>query len=99
MVNTLVDGVNLATDGINCIIQFLLGSLILPDYRLTLKRGIHTIIGSLVDVATQFLQFRNTTDDVLLGILFLNILVDFAPHFLEIGLVLVVLTFSNHIYV
>jgi len=34
-----VDGVNLATDGINGIIQFLLGSLILLDYRLTLKRG------------------------------------------------------------
>ena len=37
----LVDGVNLAADGINGITQFLFGSLILLDKRLTLKCGIY----------------------------------------------------------
>ena len=39
-----------------------------------------------------------TKGDVLFGILLLNVLFDLAPHFFKIGLVLVILTFSNHSY-
>ena len=39
-----------------------------------------------IDGTILFFQFRNTTDDVLFGILLLNILVDFVPHFLEMGI-------------
>ena len=40
-INMVVDGVNFTANGIYGIIQFLLGSLILLDNRLTLKCGIH----------------------------------------------------------
>ena len=41
LINMSVDGANLAANGIYRITQFLLGSLILLDNRLTLKCGIH----------------------------------------------------------
>ena len=92
----LVDVANLATDGINGITQFILSSLILLDYRLTLKRGIHTSIGCFVDVRTQFIQLGYTIDDALLGIPLLNVLFDFVHHFIKVGLVLVILISFNH---
>ena len=44
------------------------------------------MVNMRIDGTILFFQFRNTTDDVLFGILLLNILVDFAPHLFEMGL-------------
>ena len=45
------------------------------------------MVNMRIDGVTLFFQFRNKTDDVLFGIPLLNILVDFAPYFLEMRIV------------
>lgn len=63
-----IDGVNLTADCANCIVQGSLSRIVLSDGRLQLKGGIDPSIGCFVNAFTQLLKFRNTADNLILGI-------------------------------
>ena len=90
-----IDSVNLATDVCNGRVQFPFASLILLDGRLQLESGIDPSICGFVNVLTQLFEFSRTIDHSILGILLLNFLLNFAPHCIEVGHILMVLTFSD----
>jgi hypothetical protein len=60
-----------------------------------LKSGIDPSIRGFVNVLAQLPEFWRTIDHGILGILLLNFFLNFAPHFIEVGHILMVLTFSD----
>ena len=94
-----IDSVNLATDVCDGRVQFPFTTLILLDGRLQLKSGIDPSICGFVNVLTQLFEFWRTIDNIILGILLMNFLLNLAPHFIKVGHILIVLTFSYHKYV